>query len=110
MDALYAAFFADPMYYVGLLFALWGVWGVGLFVSGFSGGVRHLFTYGESDSHMEHVRTRIVWGLYLCMTALGAWEVVRVLVGEVSWGYLWLSLVLLVPIWIPWVKGLAGGK
>ena len=108
MEALYAAFYADPMYYIGIIFALWGAWGFALFMAGFGGGVRHLFTYSESESHMAHARERIVWGLLLSMTAFGGWEIVRVIAGEVPWTYLWISFVMLVPLWLPWLW--RGGK
>jgi hypothetical protein len=110
MEALYAAFFADPMYYVGVIFAAWGAWGVTLFIMGFAGGARHLFTYSESDSHMKHARERIVWGLLLSMTAFGGWELLRVAVGLAPLTYLWIVVVMLTPLWIPWVRGLLGGK
>lgn len=110
MEALYAAFYADPMYYEGIIFALWGAWGFAVFIGGFAGGVRHLFTYSESDSHMAHAREQVVWGLLLAMTAFGGWELVRVIVGLAPLSYLWLVAVMLTPLWIPWLRGLFGGK
>ena len=110
MEALYAAFFQNPMYYVGVIFAVWGAWGFILFIMGFAGGVRHLFTYSESDSHMEHARERITWGLLLTMSAFGGWELVRVIVGQAPLSYLWIVVVMLTPLWIPWVRSLIGGK
>lgn len=108
LTALYTAFFADPLYYIGVIFALWGAWGFGLFIAGLANGLPHLFTFGESDDHMEHARVHIVQGLYLTMTAFGAWEIVRVIAGAAPWGYLWLSFIMLLPLWLPWL--LRGGK
>lgn len=99
MAHAYAAFFADPMYYIGILFALWGAMGFGLFVAGFADGIPHLFTYAESDEHMKHARERIIIGLYLSMTAFGAWEIVRFIAGQVPWTYLILAFFMLTPLW-----------
>jgi hypothetical protein len=108
LTALYADFFADPLYFIGIIFALWGAMGFGFFMAGFADGVPHLFNYSESDEHMKHSRERIVQGLFLSMTALGGWEVVRFIDGQVPWGYLVLSLFLLLPIWLPLLRGKKG--
>jgi hypothetical protein len=109
LTALYADFFADPLYYIGIIFALWAAMGFGLFVAGFFDGMPHLFTFGENDTHLEHARDRIIMGLFLSMTAFGAWEIVRFIAGEVPWQYLILSLFMLTPFWIPLVFGKKGG-
>lgn len=109
LTALYADFFADPMYYIGIIFALWAAMGFGLFIAGFADGVPHLFNYSESDTHMMHARERIVMGLYLVMTAFGSWEIVRFIAGDVPWQYLVLSFFMLMPLWIPKFLGKKGG-
>jgi len=93
-----------------MLFALFGAWGVMLFVGGFAGGIAHIFTFSHSADHMNHARARIVRGLFLAMGTLGLWEIVRVIAGEVPLSYLWLSLVLIAPAWVPWVYRLFAGK
>jgi len=56
---------------------------------------------------MEHVRTRSLWGLYLCMAALGIWECIRIILGEAPVSpTLVLAVILLSPVWVSWLKGL----
>lgn len=110
MDALLSAFLSDPMRYIGYLFAFFGAMGIILFIAGFGSGLPHLFTFAESAHHMEHSRGRIVWGLLVCMVVLGLWEIVRVIAGQVPLSYLILSLLLLTPLWIPWLRSKASGK
>ena len=109
MDSLVLAFIEDPLRYIAYLFAFFAAVGVLLFVAGFSGAIPHIFTYSESAHHMEHARSRAIWGLLICMVVLGLWETLRVIVGQAPLSYLWLSLILLTPLWIPWVKGLLKG-
>lgn len=109
METFYAAFFADPLYYIGIIFSLWAAMGFGLFVAGVAEGMPHFFTFGESDTHMAHSRERIVWGLFLAMTAFGGWEIVRVIAGQVPLTYLWLSFFMLTPLWVPKLFGTKGG-
>jgi hypothetical protein len=109
LATFYANFFADPLYYIGIIFALWGAWGFGLFIAGFADGIGHVFTFGLSDSHVEHARLHVMHGLFITMTAFGAWEVVRVIAGVAPWQYLILSFFLLTPLWIPRLAGSGGG-
>ena len=82
-----------------------------LFFAGVGGGLPFLFTYDEDQHHMDHARTRAMWGLYLCMLALGLWELIRIVLGEVPVSStLILAAILLSPVWIPWIKGLLFGK
>lgn len=101
---------SDPLTYVGYIFALFGAVGVLIFCAGFFGSVKHLFTYSEGTDHMEHARTRALWGLYLCMVTLGFWELIRLVFGQVPLSSLVLIIILLSPAWIPWLKGLITGK
>ena len=97
----------NPVLYIGYFLSAVGALGVLLFFTGFFGGIKHLFTYSEDADHMDHARTRAMWGLYLCMLALGLWELIRVVLGEVPVSStLILAAILLSPVWIPWIKGL----
>ncbi len=106
MNAFLAGLVHDPLRYIEYIFALCGALGAVLFIAGFASGARHIFTYGESWDHMQHVRMRIVWGVLVCMVTLGLWEIVRVIIGQAPLSYLILSFVLLTPLWIPWLKKL----
>lgn len=110
MDALLMGVHENPLRYIEYLFAFFGAMGILMFLAGWGSGMPHFFTMSESDSHMEHTRTRATWGLLICMVVLGLWEIVRVIVGEAPLSYLILSLLLLTPLWVPWVKGFLGGK
>jgi hypothetical protein len=109
MDAFLSAFFQDPMRYIAYGFAFFSAVGIVLFLRGFGSGMPHLFTYSEDAEHMEHARARAVWGVLVCMVVWGLWEVVRVVVGQAPPSYLILSLLLLTPLWIPWLKKAASG-
>lgn len=100
----------NPLLYIGYLCALFGALGILIFFAGFFGGIGHLFTYSESVDHMEHARTRALWGLYICMFSLGVWETIRLLVGETQTSSVILILILLSPAWVPWLKALITGK
>lgn len=109
MDAFFAALVSDPLRYIEYIFAFFGAMGGVLFIAGMGSGARHMFTYGEDADHMHHVRARATWGIVLCMVTLGLWEIVRVVIGEAPISYLILSLFLLTPLWIPWLRRLAKG-
>ncbi len=100
----------DPLLYVGYALSVLGAVGALFFVAGFSGGIKHLFTYSESADHMEHARTRSLQGLYLCMVAFGIWQGIRVLFGQAPLSTLTLVVILLSPAWIPFLKSLFSGK
>ncbi len=110
MDGFFVAIYNDPLHYIEYLFAFFGAVGAIIFLAGWGSGMPHLFTFSESDSHMEHSRARATWGVLICMSVLGFWEIVRVIIGQAPVSYLVLSLFLLTPVWIPWVKGLLGGS
>lgn len=101
---------SDPVLYIGYLLAAAGAAGVLLFFAGFFGSIKHLFTYSESASHMDHARTRALFGLYLAMVSLGVWESIRLVLGQVPGSTIILILILLSPAWIPWLKALITGK
>ena len=107
MDTLVIELTTNPLRYIEYFLAVMGAIGALLFFAGIGGGLPFLFTYSEDQHHMDHARTRAMWGLYLCMAALGLWELVRVVLGEVSASStLVLVVILLSPAWIPWLKGL----
>lgn len=110
MEALVLHIVQNPMLYVGYLFAAAGAAGILLFFAGFFGGVGHLFSYSESAPHMEHARTRALWGLYLCMVTFGLWELIRLLLGQAPGSSIILILIMLSPAWIPWLKAVITGK
>ena len=100
----------NPMLYIGYLLSAVAAIGTVLFIAGFFGGITHLFSYSESADHMDHARTRSLWGIYLCMAALGIWEFIRVILGEApASSTLVLVLILLSPVWIPWLRNLFTG-
>lgn len=101
----------NPLLYIGYFLSAVGAAGALLFFAGFFGGIKHIFTYDESADHMDHARTRSLWGLYLCMVTLGIWQCIRVLLGEVpASSTLLLVVILFSPAWAPWLKGLSTGK
>ena len=107
MESFVTAIVQNPVLYVGYFLSAVGAVGVLLFFVGFFGGIGHLFSYSEDANHMEHARTRSLWGLYLCMAALGVWEFIRVILGEVpASSTLILVVILLSPAWIPLIKKL----
>ncbi len=96
----------DPLLYMGYALSAVGAAGILLFVAGFSGTIKHLFTYSEGADHVEHARTRTLWGLYLCMVSFGVWQCLRVFVGQAPVSTLLLAVILFSPVWAPWLKGL----
>lgn len=111
MENFIIALTENPVLYIGYFLSAVGAVGFLVSVGGFFSGIGHLFNYNESADHMDHSRTRSLWGLYLCMAALGTWEIIRVILGEAPVSStLVLAAVLLSPAWIPWLKSLFAGK
>ena len=111
MENLVVNLVQNPVLYIGYFLSAVGAAGFLLFVAGFFGGIGHLFSYDKDADHMEHVRTRSLWGLYLCMLALGLWELIRIILGEAPVSpTLVLAVILLSPVWVSWLKGLIFGK
>lgn len=100
---------ANPLLYVGYLFAAAGAMGILLFFGGFFACVGHLFSYSEDAHHMEQNRTRCIWGLYICMVTLGLWQCIRLILGEAPASSALLIIILLSPAWAPWLKRLVFG-
>ena len=109
MESFAVSFVGDPLRYIGYLLSAVAALGVILVIAGFSGGIKHIFTYSESAVHMEHARTRLLWGLYLCMVTLGIWELILVIAGDRPLSTLILVLILTSPAWAPWLKHTLSG-
>jgi len=110
MDTLVIELTTNPLRYIEYFLAVMGAIGALLFFAGIGGGLPFLFTYSEDQHHMDHARTRAVWGIYICMLTIGFWEFVRVIIGSAPPSYLWWALFFLTPLWIPWLYKLAFGK
>ena len=107
MENLVVNLVQNPVLYIGYFLSAVGAAGFLVFAAGFFGGIGHLFSYDKDADHMEHARTRSLWGLYLCMAALGVWEFIRVILGEApASSTLVLVVILLSTVWIPLVKKL----
>lgn len=48
-----------------------------VFLRGFLGGLKQLTTINENAEHLEHMRTRAIWGVVLLAALLIVWECVR---------------------------------
>lgn len=77
MGAALNIFFANPLLYIGGVFALCAALAFLIFLAGMGGGTIHLFTIHENANHMEHARTRAVWGLFLLAVLFVLWELLR---------------------------------
>lgn len=110
MEGFVLSIVENPLRYIEYAFAFMGAVGVLLFFAGWGTGMPHLFTLSESESHMEHARHRAMWGVVLTMVVFGLWEAARVVLGHVPLAYLIWALILTTPLWIPWIRALAGGK
>lgn len=77
MDALLNAFFADPMYYVGLIFAFTAAIAFLTFIRGFFTSFPHLLTISVHEGHLKRYRFRVVWGVTGLFGLLLAWETLR---------------------------------
>jgi hypothetical protein len=111
MENFIYLFIANPILYIGYALSVVAAVGVLLFIAGFSGTIKHILYYSESAEHVEHARTRSLWGLYLCMSTLGVWQLIQMLLGEAPvTPTLILSALLLTPVWIPGIRSLFGGS
>ena|ERR1700722_16803121 len=77
MIPLLSNFLADPLYYIGYLFAFGGTVGFLLFLRGFFTGISHVIKQDGHAEHMDHYRTRAVWGVLIMAYFLGLWEILR---------------------------------
>ncbi len=104
MENFILSLVTNPLLYIEYGLSFLAAVGIVIFIAGFAGAFPHLFTYSEGAEHMDHARTRILWGVYLCMVAFGIWEFIRVLLGEAPHSTLILCVILLSPLWAPWIK------
>lgn len=109
MDAFVIALLSNPLYYIGAALALAAAVGMLLFFWGLASGIGNLFHMHGHDEHLHHARIRIVQGLYLSMVVLGIWQLIRIAIGEAPPSAIILVLVLLTPVWIPWLTKLMSG-
>ena len=82
MTAFYSTFFADPLYYIGYLFAFCTAIGFIIFLRGFLSGFGYALALNGHDEHMDKFRTRATWGVVLMAYTFGMWELLRLVV---SW-------------------------
>ncbi|MES2202785.1 MAG: hypothetical protein V4474_00435 [Patescibacteria group bacterium] len=79
------AFYANPMAFIGIIFALVGAFGALLFGAGFLAGLPGVFTMMSNNDHQSHHTLRITWGAALMTATFIVWELVRIIA---SWfGY-----------------------
>jgi hypothetical protein len=86
MISYLANFFADPLYYVGYLFAFVGAIGLLLFLRGFFTGIGHVIRQDANVEHMDHYRARAVWGVLVMAWTLGLWEFLRWMASFLGYG------------------------
>lgn len=110
MDAITLALVSNPIYYVGLALACVGGFGFLLFMAGFLGGLPNIFHMHGHEGHIGHARVRVVQGLLIMMAAFGFWQIIRVILGETPPSTLFLALLVLIPVWYPWLSGILTGK
>lgn len=77
MEGLLHAFFADPMYYIGLCFAFVAAVAFLTFIRGVFTSLPHLFTISTHAGHLKHYHFRVVWGVTGLLGLLLAWETLR---------------------------------
>jgi hypothetical protein len=109
MDAFLNSFFADPLQYIGLVFAFMASVGALLFGAGFFAGVPHLFTISGNEEHILHHRVRSTWGVMIMLYTFILWEIVRVVASWFGYpapqesgffvGFLIVLLILLIISW-----------
>lgn len=77
MISFLSNFFADPLYYLGYVFALCAGLAFVLFLRGFLSGFGHVLKQDGNVEHMEHYRVRAIWGVLLLTVFFGVWEILR---------------------------------
>lgn len=78
------AIFADPMFYLGYLFAFAAAIAFLIFLRGFLSGLPKVFTMDWHEEHQEHHRVRVTWGFFLLLYLFVVWQLVRFVAGGVS--------------------------
>ncbi len=75
--------FANPLFYLGYLFAFLAAIGFIIFFMGFAAGLPKVFTMDAHDEHQHHHRVRVTWGFFILLYLFIAWELVRWILGGV---------------------------
>lgn len=76
-DSLWQSFFSDPLLHIGYFFSFVSAFAMLIFLRGFLSGVSYVFTMNWHDEHMEHYRTRAIWGVMSLIFIFILWEIVR---------------------------------
>lgn len=106
MEAFLNSLASDPLYYIGLILSVLGAVGVVLFLAGFGSESRYVWNNSGHIEHRAHARTRIFWGAFLAGACLAVWEILRFFTGAVPPSVLIFCVLLLCPVWIPWLSKL----
>jgi hypothetical protein len=69
--------FADPVTYVGYVFAFVAAIAFLTFLRGFLSGFPSLFTMNWNEEHQEHYRIYATWGVMMLLYIFILWEIVR---------------------------------
>lgn len=75
--------FANPMLYLGYVFAFLGAIGFVIFFMGFAAGLPRVFTMDWHEEHQEHHRVRATWGFFIMVYVFIVWEILRWILGGV---------------------------
>ena len=70
-------FFADPMYFIGIPFALAAAVGFGYFAAGFLSEAHHLFDMSGKEEYLEWGRRLCTQGICAMLYVFILWELVR---------------------------------
>jgi zinc transporter ZupT len=77
METFLTQLYADPLHYLGFVFAFAAAFAFLIFLRGFLSGSHHLFTLAGHDEYLYDSRRRATWGLFLLIAIFIVWEVVR---------------------------------
>lgn len=73
--------FADPMLYLGYVFAFLAAIGFVKFFMGVAAGLPKVFTIDAHDEHQEHHRVRATQGFFILVYLFIVWEILRWFLG-----------------------------
>lgn len=73
--------FANPMLFLGYLFAFVAAIGFLIFLRGFLSGLPKVFTIDYHEEHQAHHRVRIMWGFFILLYLFIIWELLRWILG-----------------------------
>lgn len=110
MGQFFDTLLSNPLLYIGDALSAFAAVGFLIFLGGFLPGIGNVFTGKGHETHQEHDRTRVVWGIFIMMTALGLWEIIRYFFGVGSAGNIGIAFLLLTPLWLPRLYRLLTGN